>query len=446
MQDIDNKKEITESLSEDRSSHNLHHSHHGHHHHHHHHHSHRHHTQKAGKKNKLKHFFRKNKKGICIIAIVLAVVLLLISVAAVLDRNRRYDESKDEDLQVFTEGSIQIEVPFHTEPVSIISHAVSEYLESDLKNNAEVFYKKYEKNGGRADIGVPFDFRYNIKGVPKGVSVEKVEILVDENQSFSAPNIYTPDVSKTQMYLYNLKTGTKYYYSIKFTLSNDTFTTAQGSFKTADTPRMLNIEGAANVRDIGGWKTTSGKTVRQGLLFRGSELDGAVKSDFFIKKEGIEELVSVLGIRTEMDLRSDADNTENTHPLGDNVNHIYYGTSMYSDIFSEIGAGPVRKVFSDLAVSSNYPVYLHCTYGMDRTGTICYLLSALLGVEKNDLIRDYQLSAFYYGSVNDDQMNSFIAEIDAFSGSTLSEKVENYLLSIGVTAQEIANIRNIFLG
>ncbi|MBR5632533.1 MAG: tyrosine-protein phosphatase, partial [Clostridia bacterium] len=42
----------------------------------------------------------------------------------------------------------------------------------------------------------------------------------------------------------------------------------------------------------------------------------------------------------------------------------------------------------------NYPIYLHCSLGRDRAGTLAYLISALVGVELIDLQRDYETSFF----------------------------------------------------
>ena len=42
-------------------------------------------------------------------------------------------------------------------------------------------------------------------------------------------------------------------------------------------------------------------------------------------------------------------------------------------------------------------------------------------------------------------IDEFIAAVDQLPGATLREKVEGYLLSIGVTSEEIASIRQIFL-
>lgn len=446
MSEIENKKQTDDNIE------TKHHSHH--HHHHHHHHSHKrrsHHTHhksnKNGNRNKFKHFFKRNKKRLGYIAISLIVVIALVFLSLFLDSNLRSNKKDDSKNQPYSEGSlIKIGIPFYAEPLSTVSPAVSAYLESDSAVGSSKYYNEYRKSGQRLDIGIPIKLYYDIDKLPQGCSVAESKMYICENASFEDSLIYKFKKNERTIKVYNLKSNTQYYYRVELILSNDYVTSAQGTFKTADTPRLMNIDGAVNVRDIGGWKTANGKTVRQGLLYRGSELDGAVESEFFVEKSGIEELVTNLGVRTEMDLRSPADNKDKINPLGDKVNHIYYDSYMYSDVFTPVGSTAVKRAFSDLANSSNYPIYLHCTYGMDRTGTVCYLLGALLGIDRHDLMRDYQLSTFYYGNVKLDKMNEFIAVLETYNGNTLQEKTENYLLSIGVTQQEIESIRNIFLG
>jgi len=112
-----------------------------------------------------------------------------------------------------------------------------------------------------------------------------------------------------------------------------------------------------------------------------------------------------------------------------------------------------RKVFSLMADKSNYPMYFHCTGGADRTGTVAFLVNALLGVSEVDLIHDYEFTTFsIYGQRNTQQgeysgyFQDFITRLKSFDGDTLAEKTENYMLSIGVTETEIYNIRAIMLG
>ena len=229
---------------------------------------------------------------------------------------------------------------------------------------------------------------------------------------------------------------------MSITLSNDAVITTDGNFTTVDSPRILTIEGAKNVRDIGGWETASGKPIKYGLLYRGTELDGA--NAYQLTEEGRRDMLSVLGIKFDMDLRGASEIKGGA--LGENVFHKGYGAGEYSMVFDPIFAERVREAFVDLANKDNYPIYMHCIYGRDRTGTICYLLEALLGVSDEDLLKDYELSAFTDGFIRTDEFTEFIAGFEAFKGNTTQERVENYLLSVGVTEEEIANIREIFLG
>ena len=57
----------------------------------------------------------------------------------------------------------------------------------------------------------------------------------------------------------------------------------------------LALEGTRNTRDIGGYRTADGMTVRRGVVFRSDGLDGLTASDV--------RQLSGLGIRTVIDLR-----------------------------------------------------------------------------------------------------------------------------------------------
>ena len=82
-----------------------------------------------------------------------------------------------------------------------------------------------------------------------------------------------------------------------------------------------------------------------------------------------------------------------------------------------------------------------------------FLIEALLGLSKENLIRDYELSAFYYNyaHVNRNLQNGgnilkLLAGLEKYEGETLKDKCATFLLSVGVTQEEIDSIRSIFLG
>ena len=73
------------------------------------------------------------------------------------------------------------------------------------------------------------------------------------------------------------------------------------------------------------------------------------------------------------------------------------------------------------------------------------VLGLLLGMEEEDIIREQELSALCHGGSNVEELEEFLSAIEQFPGNNLTEKVENYLLSLGVTREEIQSIRQILL-
>ena len=260
----------------------------------------------------------------------------------------------------------------------------------------------------------------------------------------------------TDVNIFNLQTDMQYYFRVVAQEKKGVKLSASGSFKTASSPRFISLDGACNVRDIGGWKTEDGKTVKQGLLYRGSEIDGGKNTghiDFCLSEEGIQQL-RALGIKTDFDLRSESVKVSEHSILGEDVARKFYNAAQYQAITYPANAEKTRVIFSDLANPDAYPVYLHCTHGVDRAGSTAFLLSGLLGVSKADLIRDYELSAFYlnYAHVDRNENNggTIVGLVDVieekYEGETFAEKIANFLLSVGVTQAEIDSIRCIFLG
>ena len=367
---------------------------------------------------------------------VLAVVLLI---AGRFDRNAGKVEVKPDSIDGTT-STIRIEIPFFDKEQYLVGRGVIAYMASDLSENVETVLAEY-RSSQPMDAGYPVVLNFDITGMPAGYTVSALRVEVSEDTAFLSPRVIPLNVEDRSVSIYHLKTGMQYYFRIILTVSNGAEVFAQGTFKTADTPRILSIDGISHVRDIGGWNTVSGKKIRQGLLYRGSEMDGHTEAAYQITENGKDVMLNVLGIKTEIDLRWNVP----TQALGETVAKKTYAISMYEKLFEEESSQRLRGLISELANPEAYPVYIHCSYGWDRTGTVVTVLGLLLGMEEEDIIREQELSALCHGGSNVEALESFLAIIEQWEGDNLTQKVENYLLSLGVTKEEIQSIRQILL-
>lgn len=386
-----------------------------------------------------------NKKPFFVIIACIAIILAFAFLFFVFKNKKPSYDNENENFgkqQLF----VSVEMPQFTEDVMTVSPAIETYIKSDDVTSAATIYKLFKSKGAKKTYyELPVQISCRIKSMPYGVKVKSALVSVGEAEDFTDALQYEMD-STLKAKIQFLKTNTKYFYKIELEFTDGTIKNHTGTFKTADMPRILSVDGVGNMRDIGGYKTSYGKRIKQGLFLRGTGLDGVTNNKTKITEAGIETMLSVLKIKLDMDLRFPENNPENVEPLGKAVKHNYYRCYSYSEIFEKKGKTPIKNIFSDLAKEENYPVYIHCSYGSDRTGTVCFLLEALLGMNEDDLKREYYLSAIYHGGVMDDEFNQFVEGFKSYKGNNINEKVESYLISVGVKKSEIEKIREIFLG
>ncbi len=409
--------------------------------HHHHHHGHRHGgKRKSGFARAVKKY-RKILMPLTAVLLVAAVLLIVMLAVQLITDNRRPTTQQS---AMGTDGVVVVGIPVFDQKVVIADDAAKAIVnDQDLTVPAHVVLQNYTADEYRLDICHAVKLDFYVANQPENYEIQDILVAVGEEPELQNPWQYTLEPYQKSLELFNLKSNCRYYYKITVRFTNSVEIWSGGTFETEEAPRILTIGGIRNVRDIGGWKTEDGKVIRQGLLYRGTELDGA-NDEFKLTEEGRKFLIEKLGICTDMDLRWSNEIPTGIHPLGDSVTHIYYGTPQYTDVFLDSGKETIRKIFSELADESNYPMYMHCIYGRDRTGTVCALLEALLGVSEDDIRRDYRLSALHNRYL-DSAFEGFLSQLNVLEGKNIQEKTENYLLSIGVTQEEIAEIRTIFL-
>lgn len=155
-------------------------------------------------------------------------------------------------------------------------------------------------------------------------------------------------------------------------------------------PRKLLVDGAHNLRDLGGVETQSGRRLQRGRIFR---------SDYPIF--ALERGAHGLGLRTVVDLRRRAEAavecvrweahgvTYERWPLTAGQESSWWaGYPSYLAHRPETVVGAVRAVMRP----SSHPVLFHCAAGKDRTGVVAALLLAVLGVGDDAIVADHLLS------------------------------------------------------
>ncbi|MDP9866502.1 MULTISPECIES: tyrosine-protein phosphatase [Streptosporangium] len=187
-----------------------------------------------------------------------------------------------------------------------------------------------------------------------------------------------------------------------------------------DFTRWIDLEGAVNVRDLGGLATVDGGTTRFGRVFRSDNLQGLTGRD-------IQLLVGELKLRHVIDLRSGAEvSLEGPGPLTAvpevSIHHhtLFAEGGRHTDVEADtIDADRVlpwqERVEEDLAelrVTGFYYAYLrdrpdsvlaalramaggdgaavvHCAAGKDRTGVVCALALEVAGATREAIVADY---------------------------------------------------------
>ena len=160
------------------------------------------------------------------------------------------------------------------------------------------------------------------------------------------------------------------------------------------------LEGLCNFRDLGGYATVDGGTVRRGRLYRSDALHRMTAADV--------DAVCGLRIATVFDLRAP-----------DEVAHV--GTGLIDDLGAQYRNLPTRPVVltavaddgppesaaehyfgylsegrtcfggvvETLADAESLPAVFFCNAGKDRTGAVAAMVLGLLGVDDDTVAADY---------------------------------------------------------
>ncbi len=179
-------------------------------------------------------------------------------------------------------------------------------------------------------------------------------------------------------------------------------------------PRRLALVGADNFRDCGGYRTSDGRTVAWGRLYRSGHLGHLTTTDV--------AAIDRLGIRLVCDLRapSEAADLPSRLPASTTrkvlslpvdfpalepglVRRRLLGRDFAAGALAETVLAAYRAYATELAPTfggvvralaepGHVPALVHCNGGKDRTGFAVTLVLLTLGVPRETIVEDYLLT------------------------------------------------------
>jgi protein-tyrosine phosphatase len=239
--------------------------------------------------------------------------------------------------------------------------------------------------------------------------------------------------------------------------------------------RHIALEGAFNVRDVGGYATHDGRTTRWRRLLRSDSLHR-------LTPDAQRALIDY-GVRTIIDLRRSSEVARQPNVFAAAAHLTYRNVPLFDDDQTDIVEKPaqtldelyrlwvehchdgLRGAMAGIAAAGDEPVLVHCMVGKDRTGLVVALALGAAGVPHDTIADDYAMSytlleplfaewrrsapltgaalaraqAMSYS--HRDAMLELLAHLDERYGG-----VEAYLRAIGLTAEQIASVRRQLVG
>lgn len=353
------------------------------------------------------------------------------------------------------------------EPFQVHSEIIEQFLTSVTYDERDysythIFDEPWGAYGAPGELDKPNALELSWESSPEGVPLTLT--LKEDESGWTAQ--YNVKAGATSYSVTNLVPNMSYSYVVKTADENETLV-GLGSFRTKGMLHLVYYAGKIrNARDLGGWKTTDGKTVKFRKLYRGGLLNGG-----YLSSDGKKKMLAE-GILAELDLREAGDDASTSSTLGSDI--LFYNPSIKKAYGTMIRDYPdkVKNSFEFIVrcLREEKPLYFHCSLGRDRTGTITAVILGTLGVSESEMSKEYELLFF---SPKDWSLNGGKTEFDynrtkqwahkytcdtiwslggkalgvADSDNSVSfrQRAEAYLLSIGVAQRDIDDLRTYML-
>jgi len=236
----------------------------------------------------------------------------------------------------------------------------------------------------------------------------------------------------------------------------------KGFAQVADSAkRHLVLQGAANFRDLGGYKTKSGKTVRWGKVYRSADISKLTDTDLALLKDR--------HITYDVDLRGTQESQQAPDKLNPGTNYILCpaGSDSLSNWMKEIAAAPKNsgdsimiayysntKYLADrykpffgqlLAIPDGQSLVFHCTAGKDRTGIAAAIFLYSLGVSYDTIVNDYTATNYYRNADTERSVKGMVGMMHIDEGtarSMLSAKKEYLDATFAAITKQYGSVDN----
>src|ERR1700676_1018529 len=221
--------------------------------------------------------------------------------------------------------------------------------------------------------------------------------------------------------------------------------------------RHLNLAGASNFRDLGGYPGRDGRTVRWRQIFRSNHLGHLTEADIGVLRG--------LGLKNAFDFRGSEERAATTCAIEEIAVHsLPIEPTVVAALRARVAGGALlspgdglkvmrdsyrnyvrhntprfRSLFAHL-LEDPAPLVIHCTAGKDRTGFACALILHALGVPDELIAEDYLLTNRFYRR-DPSASSDFPADVSRVLGS-----VERSFLAAAFDAigADYADLKNYF--